>query len=78
MERPYTPSYVINEHVSLNGIEGDVFAILKAVRKAMHRDGTTEMENFLGRFLIEAMDGDYDHFLKTCEKWVVFDKEEKK
>jgi hypothetical protein len=61
------------EHVNLTGIEGNVFAIIEAVRKAIRHQGTSELECNLGAFLEEALSTDYEHFLKTCRRWVSVD-----
>jgi hypothetical protein len=53
--------------VQLTGQDGNAFAVLGAVRKALvdagHQD---EVEAFLA----EATSGDYDHLLGTCMRWV--------
>lgn len=53
--------------VELTGEDGNAFAVMgavnKALRRAGHRDATTE-------FMAEAMSGDYNHLLQTCMKWV--------
>jgi hypothetical protein len=53
--------------VQLTGQDGNAFAVLSAVRKALvdagHHD---EVEAFLA----EATSGDYDHLLGTCMRWV--------
>jgi hypothetical protein len=50
--------------VKLSGTDGNVFAILGTVRKAMKRGGVTTAE--LKAFTDEAMSGDYSHALATC------------
>jgi len=54
--------------VTLVGQDGNAFAILGAVSKAMRRGGVAndKVKEFMG----EAMSGDYDHLLQTCMKWV--------
>ncbi len=53
--------------VQLTGQDGNAFAVLGAVRKALvdagHQD---EVEAFFA----EATSGDYDHLLGTCMRWV--------
>jgi hypothetical protein len=53
--------------VQLTGEDGNAFAVLGAVRKALvdagHQD---EVEAFFA----EATSGDYDHLLGTCMRWV--------
>lgn len=55
-------------HVELTGRDGNAFAIIGAVSKALRRDGlpTEEREAFQK----EAMSGDYDNVLATAMRWV--------
>ena len=54
--------------VQLTGTDGNAFAILGGVRRAMQAVGVDEAER--KRFLNEAIDGDYDHLLATVMRWV--------
>lgn len=54
--------------VQLTGQDGNAFAILGRVRKAMKRAGV-EAED-IKAFTTEATSGDYDHLLQTCMEWV--------
>jgi hypothetical protein len=54
--------------VELSGEDGNAFAVMGAVRKAMRRAGVPAEE--IGAFCDEAMSGDYDHLLQTCMAWV--------
>jgi hypothetical protein len=54
--------------VRLVGKNGNAFAILGAVKKALREDGVPQGE--IDKFLEEASSGDYDHLLQTCLKWV--------
>ena len=54
--------------VQLVGGDGNAFAILGAVSKAMRKAGVNQEERDL--FMSEATAGDYDHLLQTCMKWV--------
>jgi hypothetical protein len=51
--------------VQLSGQDGNAFAILGAVRKALRKAGHDTSE-----FMAEATSGDYDHLLQTCMKYV--------
>lgn len=62
-----TPKYPDVE-VQLTGEDGNAFAILGAVTKAMKRAGVEKAER--DEFMNEATEGDYDHLLQTCMKWV--------
>jgi len=54
--------------VQLCGTDGNAFAIIGAVAKAMRRAGLPQ-EN-ISQFQAEAMSGDYDHLLQTAMKTV--------
>lgn len=62
-----TPKYP-NVHVELIGQDGNAFAILGRVSRAMRRSGVSEEEQ--KAFSDEATSGDYDHLLRTVTKWV--------
>ena len=57
-----------NIKVKLTGEDGNAFAILAAVRKALRRNDVSQKEQ--DAFSEEAKSGDYDHLLQTCMKWV--------
>lgn len=54
--------------VELSGNDGNAFAILGAVKKALKSAGATTEEQ--EQFFSEATSGDYDHLLRTACKWV--------
>lgn len=54
--------------VELTGQDGNAFAILGAVQKALRRAGVPKAE--LDAFFAEATSGDYDHLLQTAMRWV--------
>lgn len=54
--------------VKLVGEDGNAFAILGNVQRAMRRGGVPKEE--IDEFLKEATSGDYNHLLATCMKWV--------
>ncbi len=54
--------------VKLVGEDGNAFAILGRVSKAMRRGGVEKSE--IDEFMKEATSGDYDHLLQTCMEWV--------
>lgn len=63
--------------VQLSGIDGNAFAIIGAVSKALRRglivDGgytAGQIADEVRHFTEEAMSGDYDHLLQTCMAWV--------
>jgi hypothetical protein len=56
-------------HVELLGKDGNAFAILGNVAKALRRAGVAEIEMFYD----EATQGDYDHLLRTVMAWVTVD-----
>jgi len=54
--------------VTLSGEDGNAFAILGRVQKALRRAGVAEEEVAL--FHEEATADDYDHLLRTAMRWV--------
>lgn len=54
--------------VQLVGEDGNAFAILGRVTKAMRQAGVEKAQR--DAFLAEARNGDYDHLLWTCMQWV--------
>jgi len=54
--------------VRLSDIDGNAFAILGAVQRALRQAGIDEEE--IKEFFEEATSGDYDHLLETCMRWV--------
>lgn len=50
------------------GGDGNAFAILGTVRKALQKGGVSRTEQ--DQFMQEATSGDYDHLLNTCMQWV--------
>lgn len=63
-ERPYYP----DAYAQLSGNDGNAFAIIASVRRALRRADAPADE--INRFQTEATSGDYDHLLRTCAKWV--------
>lgn len=56
--------------VELVGHDGNAFAILGRVRRAIQRSNHPELAD---PFMQEAMSGDYDHLLATCFIYVTVD-----
>ena len=54
--------------VTLVGEDGNAFAILGAVKKAMRRGGVSQ--DVIDEYMAEAMSGDYDHLLATTMQYV--------
>jgi len=54
--------------VELTGTDGNAFAILGKVTKALRRAGCAPSE--LAEFQAEATSGDYNKLLQTCMSWV--------
>lgn len=57
-----------NIHVELLGKDGNAFAVMGAVRRALKVSGVSQDE--IGAYTEEAMSGDYDHLLRTSMEWV--------
>jgi hypothetical protein len=56
-----------NATVQLTGEDGNAFAILARVSRAIRRSNHPELAE---SFLQEATAGDYDHLLVTCMRYV--------
>lgn len=54
--------------VQLVGTDGNAFALLGTVRKALRTAGVSSDE--ISDFFDEATSGDYNHLLQTCMDWV--------
>jgi hypothetical protein len=54
--------------VTLVGHDGNAFAIMGKVQRALKDAGASAEE--LKQYLDESMSGDYDHLLRTAMKWV--------
>lgn len=61
-EVPYTDAVV-----KLVGGDGNAFAILGRVRRAIRHSSHPELEE---AFMREAIRGDYNHLLQTCMRYV--------
>ena len=57
--------------VQLTGTDGNAFAVIGTVTRALRRAGVSKEER--DQFSKEAMSGDYDNVLATCFKWVEVD-----
>ena len=60
------PKYDIT--VKLVGTDGNAFALMGKVRRALRQAGASPEE--LDQFFKEATSGDYDHLLYVCTEWV--------
>ena len=54
--------------VKLTGTDGNAFAIMGAVQKALRKAGVPQTE--LDAYFKESTSGDYDHLLQTASRWV--------
>ena len=54
--------------VELTGNDGNAFAVLGNVSKALRKNEVSKQE--IDDFMTEATSGDYDNLLQTCMKWV--------
>ncbi|HEX6758529.1 MAG TPA: hypothetical protein VF086_08980 [Propionibacteriaceae bacterium] len=59
---------VLRHRVVLTGTDGNAYAIIGRVRRALHEAGVSDVE--VEEFTAEATSGDYDHPLRTCMRWV--------
>ncbi len=61
-----TPKYP-NIRVKLIGGDGNAFAILGQVKRALKRGGVPQAE--INQYFEEATSGDYNHLLATTMEW---------
>ena len=54
--------------VKLTGNDGNAFAIMGAVSKALKKAGATAEE--VQEYMNESMSGDYNNLLRTAMRWV--------
>ena len=54
--------------VQLSGEDGNAYAIMGAVAKALKRHGVSKEE--IDQYHQESMSGDYDNLLVTAMRWV--------
>jgi ribosomal protein S9 len=54
--------------VKLTGNDGNAFAIMGAVSKALKKAGATAEE--VEEYMNESMSGDYNNLLRTAMRWV--------
>lgn len=54
--------------VQLTGEDGNAFAIMGAVRRALRTHGVSHEE--INQYSEESMAGDYDHLIQTAMRWV--------
>ena len=57
-----------NVEVQLSGQDGNAFAIMGSVQKALKQAGATKED--IDTYLSESMSGDYDNLLQTAMKYV--------
>jgi hypothetical protein len=65
---PKYPNIVIS--IDLNSPDGNAFAILSTVQKALRNAGATKEE--LTQYSMDSMSGDYDNLIAAQSKWVNF------
>ena len=59
-----TPEGLVRPEVHLTGTDGNAFAIMGTVRRALV--GAENSQDVIDAFMEEAMSGDYDHVLQTA------------
>lgn len=64
------PKFDSTVTVDLSGPDGNAFALLGLVAKAITAAGGTSDD--VGRFRNEATSSDYRHLVATCGEWVNF------
>lgn len=63
----FSPKYP-NVGVQLTGSDGNAFAVMAAVGRALRNAKVPQTE--IATFRQEAMSGDYDNLLRVCMSWV--------
>jgi hypothetical protein len=56
--------------VQLSGEDGNAFAVMGKVTKAMQRGGVSQEER--DAYMAEAMSGDYDNLIQVTMRWVTW------
>ena len=54
--------------VQLSGADGNAFAVIGSVSRALRQAGVSAAD--IGLYNAESMSGDYDHLLRTAMAWV--------
>lgn len=57
--------------VELSGSDGNAWMVMGKVGGALRKAGVPKAE--IDAFYEEARNGDYDHLLQTCMRWVTVD-----
>jgi hypothetical protein len=65
---PKYPNIIIA--MDLDGPDGNAFAIMGRVQRALKNAGATEQE--LAQYSMDSMSGDYDNLIAAQSKWVNF------
>jgi hypothetical protein len=60
------PKY--NVEVELSGHDGNAFAVMASVNRALRNAGATPEE--IAQYQQESMSGDYDNLLRVAHEWV--------
>ena len=63
----YDSQPLTNAVVQLTGYDGNAFAVLGRVRFAILM---SDRPDLVDEFIAEAISGDYNHLLVTCQKYV--------
>jgi hypothetical protein len=56
--------------MDIDGPDGNAFAIMAKVAKALRKAGATEQE--ISQYTMDSMSGDYDNLLAAADRWVDF------
>ena len=69
-ERSMSPVKYPHVTVQLSGNDGNAYAVLAAIKRAMRHADPPVPQAEIDAFRTEAMSGDYDHLLATAMKYV--------
>jgi hypothetical protein len=65
-----TPKYPnVTVYIDFDGPDGNAFAIMNIVQKAIKKAGATKEE--CNQYTMDSMSGDYDNLVQTARNWVV-------
>jgi hypothetical protein len=65
---PKYPNVIVE--MDLDGPDGNAFAIMAKVSKALRNAGATKEE--ISQYTMDSMSGDYDNLLAAADRWVDF------
>jgi len=68
MTNTSTPKYKVTVGIDFDGPDGNAFAIMAKVKRALQNAGASKEE--ITQYTMDSMSGDYDNLVATTRKWV--------